>query len=136
MTARRLWIGLALLTACGGDLPGGDPRYLRFRPGPVPVELRRGELVYNTYCLSCHGLNGTGQGLGPPLLDTLFLAPRLPDQAFFTAVERGVNQRNWTFGAMPPLPRVTAAEAGEVVRYVRWLQQRAAESLPAERRGP
>jgi mono/diheme cytochrome c family protein len=97
-------------------------------PGPVPAEHERGERLYNSYCLSCHGRNGRGDGLGPPIVDSLFLPAITPDDRFFTAVRQGVNQRDYNYGAMPPLNRVSDPEIQAIVGYVRWLQARAWDS--------
>jgi mono/diheme cytochrome c family protein len=120
-------LGSAICASQGCESGGGGSSagFRRdFDPGPVPAELHRGEIVFNTYCISCHGRFGIGEGLGPPLLDTLYLSPRLPDQAFHDAVEHGVRQKHWHFDAMPPVKRVAAADVDEIIRYVRWLQQR------------
>jgi mono/diheme cytochrome c family protein len=116
---------LLALSACGGEVHGASARWIGFNPGPAPAELHRGEVVFNTYCMSCHGLHGRGEGLGPPLLDSVFVPSRLPDDAMLAAVERGSPQTNYHFGAMPPVQRVTPADAVEVISYVRWLQRRA-----------
>lgn len=115
-------LALAMAVACGG----GSEGYRSFNPGPTPPELRQGEVLFNTYCMSCHGGYGRGEGLGPPLIDTLYAALRLPDEAIFAAVERGVSQHNYHFGAMPPVKRIGKAETAQIIPYVRWLQQRAA----------
>lgn len=119
----RLTAALLLLVGCDSGRGGGSA-YPGFDPGPTPAELRRGEVVYNSYCLSCHGRFGRGEGLGPPLLDTLYSPTHLADQAFYSAVTQGARQRHWSFGAMPPVKPVSAADLGEVLRYVRWLQER------------
>jgi mono/diheme cytochrome c family protein len=113
---------IVALVACGGG--GSDGYMVGFNPGPTPGDLKRGEAVYNTYCMSCHGRHGTGEGLGPPLLDTLYLADQLTDQAFQDAITRGAPQRHWSFGAMPPVKAVKPGDIGEITRYVRWVQQR------------
>jgi mono/diheme cytochrome c family protein len=116
---------LLTLIGCGGESRGSPGKWSGFNPGPTPAALHRGEVVYNTYCLSCHGLRGTGEGLGPPLLDSVFAPARLPDDSILAAIERGVPQRHYHFGAMPPVKRVTRADAAEILGYVRWLQRRA-----------
>jgi mono/diheme cytochrome c family protein len=123
----RAWLGLALgLAACGGGgNEGGPPAFRMFNPGKAPAELAQGERLFNTYCTSCHGYYGKGEGLGPSLLDTLYLAPRLPDAAIENAVTNGVPQTHWRYGAMPKVARVGPAELRDIVPYVRWLQQRA-----------
>lgn len=115
-------LGGVLLACAGGD---GGGRWAAFNPGPVPPDLTRGERLYNSYCLSCHGRHGRGDGLGAPMLDSLFLAPLVPDTAFFVAVRQGANQKYYSFGAMPPLQRVSDAEVRAILGYVRWVQARA-----------
>jgi cytochrome c len=121
----RLTAALLLTAGCSSNQVSAGSAYRGFDPGAAPAELRRGEIVYNSYCLSCHGRFGRGEGLGPPLLDTLYSPTHLPDQAFCTAVTEGARQRLWSFGAMPPIKTVTTSDLGEVLRYVRWLQEQA-----------
>lgn len=110
-----------LLAACGGS-DGGDLRFAAFHPGKPPAELERGAVLYASYCASCHGVHAKGQGLGPPLLDTLFLPARVSDSAMVLAILAGAPQQSWNFGAMPPVSRVDTVEVPAVVAYVRWLQ--------------
>jgi len=122
----RGWGWLAVvLAACGGSSGEGATLFQSFNPGRTPDSLRRGETIYNTYCISCHGRHATGQGLGPPLLDTLYAHARMSDEAIHQAVERGVNQTHWHYGAMPKIQRVGRADVGEIIPYLRWLQGRA-----------
>lgn len=125
---RHGWVAGCLavvLTGCGGSGGEGAARFQGFNPGRAPDSLRHGEMIYNTYCISCHGRHATGQGLGPPLLDTLYAPQRMSDNAIYQAVERGVNQTHWHYGAMPKLQRVGRADVGEIIAYLRWLQGRA-----------
>ncbi|HTS90205.1 MAG TPA: cytochrome c [Gemmatimonadales bacterium] len=114
---------LLILVACG-DRSGS---YAAFLPGPAPVDLNRGEVLYNTYCVSCHGRFGRGEGLGPPMLDSTFFPGHLPDNAWVRAVTQGAPQSNYHFGAMPPVKPIDPAEVPEILRYVHWLQRRASE---------
>jgi mono/diheme cytochrome c family protein len=116
-------VGLVLGIGCGSS--DGAARFQDFHPGTAPTGLAQGERLYNTYCSSCHGYYGRGEGLGPPLLDTLYLPARLPDQAIRIAVEQGVSQRHWHYGAMPRVGRMGAAQVDQIIPYIRWLQQRA-----------
>ncbi|MDH5284887.1 MAG: cytochrome c, partial [Gemmatimonadota bacterium] len=90
--------GLAVLSllgslACGNADSGVSARWRSFEAGLPPPELKRAEVLYNSYCLSCHGRQGRGEGLGPPLLDSLFLAPLVSDEAALRAITAGANQR-------------------------------------------
>ena len=123
-TSTRWILCGALLAGAGcGGTDGGDPGMAAFNPGRPPAELDRGAVLYASYCASCHGALGKGQGLGPPLLDTLFLPEITSDSVMLAAMQVGAPQRRWHFGAMPPATRVEAAEMPQVVAYVRWLQQ-------------
>jgi mono/diheme cytochrome c family protein len=117
-------VAVVLLAACGGDTGASGP-YQAFNPGPTPAELRHGEILYNSYCISCHGRHGKGEGLGPRLLDTLYTPARLSDEAIFGAVQNGANQKHWNFGAMPRVQRIGRSEVSEIIPYIRWFQQRA-----------
>jgi mono/diheme cytochrome c family protein len=124
------WIRLAaaaLLTSCGGSSRDSGP-YMSFNPGPTPPEVHRGEVVFNTFCMSCHGRHGRGEGLGPALLDSIFAPSRVSEEAFYRAIQQGVSQRHYHYGAMPPVKPVNRADAAEVFRYVRWLQEKAAST--------
>lgn len=116
---------LVLVTACGG---GASAALAGFSPGPPPPEQRRGAALFGSFCSSCHGAFGTGQGLGPPLLDSLYLAPMFDDAAMASAITAGARQEHWNYGAMPPVARIGATDLPAVIGYVRWVQQRWLES--------
>lgn len=117
------------LPGCGGEAGAASGRWSGFNPGPAPAEVHRGEVVFNTFCLSCHGLHGTGAaGAGPALLDSIFASERVSDEAMIIAMDRGSSQRYFNLGAMPPVQRLTREDAAQVVAYVRWLQRRARET--------
>jgi mono/diheme cytochrome c family protein len=83
-----------------------------------------GENLFGRYCGSCHGERGTGDVLGPSFLDTLYLPPRLTQQAVIDAVLNGVRQKHWRFGDMPPLRRVSGNELLAIFGYIQWVQLR------------
>lgn len=122
---RLMAIGLLTLplAACAAE-GGASVALAGFNPGAPPAEMRHGAALFGSYCSSCHGAFGTGQGLGPPLLDTLYLVPGFDDAAVAAAVTTGVRQRHWSYGAMPPVARVTQADLPAIIGYVRWVQQR------------
>jgi len=121
----RIPMCLALVLACGSGDAGASARWLSFESGSPPPELKRAEVLYNSYCLSCHGRQGRGEGLGPPLLDSLFLPPFVTEDDALRAITTGTNQRAYSFGAMPAVSILSPSEAVQVIAYVRWLQHRA-----------
>jgi mono/diheme cytochrome c family protein len=126
MTGRLAAVGvLVLVLGCSPGDGGASARWVSFESGPPPAELKRAEVLYNSYCLSCHGRQGRGEGLGPPLLDSLFLRPSVTDDDALRAITTGTNQRAYSFGAMPAVSILSPPEAVQVIAYVRWLQQRA-----------
>jgi len=114
---------VGLTPACEGG-QGGSGALAGFSPGAAPPELARGASLFGSYCSSCHGAFGTGQGLGPPLLDSLYLAPAFDDTALARAVTEGARQQHWNYGAMPPVERVAPADLPALAGYLRWVQRR------------
>jgi mono/diheme cytochrome c family protein len=126
----RCLLLVCLVAGCrGGERPGaapaGPPPY---DPGPVPAEHADGADLFLAACTGCHGRAGAGFGGGPPLLDTLYLAPGFPDSAIRRAVLAGVPRRHWDFDDMPPVRTVRPHEIPAVVGYIRWAQRRWRES--------
>lgn len=81
-----------------------------------------GRQAYDANCAQCHGKNASGTGKGPPLIHNFYKPGHHGDQAFITAVKRGVRQHHWPYGNMKPLPKVTDAELTVIVKYVREVQ--------------
>src|SRR5215470_12989346 len=54
---------------------GGAPGAAEERPptAPDPARARRGAIVFDRFCVSCHGVHGDGRGYSSPYLDP---APR------------------------------------------------------------
>lgn len=126
MQLRRVSLGLiagclvcvAALGACGDDGSGdGDA-------GAPPIEAD-GEALYAETCAACHGADLKGTDSGPPFLDPVYAPNHHPDEAFFAAVENGVQPHHWDFGPMPPQTSIDPEEAAAIVAYVREQQAEA-----------
>jgi mono/diheme cytochrome c family protein len=96
-----------------------------FDPGPVPAEHAAGERRFNASCAGCHGLLAAGTRRGPPLVHVYYEPRHHADEAFRRAVALGVVQHHWSFGPMPRVEGLAAADVEQITAYVRWLQQRA-----------
>ena len=96
-----------------------------FDPGPTPVELAPGEAAFNRNCSSCHGGRAIGSTTAPPLVHIIYEPSHHGDEAFRRAIAQGAVAHHWSFGPMPPVPNLPPDDVEAIIRYVRWLQQRA-----------
>lgn len=88
----------------------------------LTAEAQEGERYFNAVCAACHGQNGLGTELGPPLVHDIYNPGHHADMAFMMAVQNGVRAHHWRFGNMPP-QQATRAEVARIVAYIRELQQ-------------
>ena len=89
----------------------------------VAFHLGQGQLLYEKYCSSCHGVDLTGSDQGPPLLHPFYKPSHHGDKAFYRAALQGTRQHHWEFGDMRPVEGMTAGKMDKVVPYVRYYQQ-------------
>jgi len=136
----------AMRTPVPGTVPRGFTPY-RYAAGdsliaqrelvnPLPRTaevLGRGQRVFNTYCIVCHGPKGDGQGyIVPkfPMPPSLFSAKvtQWPDGRIFHVITRGQN-------LMPSYAsQILPEDRWAVIHYVRALE-RAANPLPQDLKG-
>src|SRR5689334_3451580 len=83
-----------------------------------------GRKVFESRCAPCHGGDGNGGDMGPPI--ALRLASR-DSQQLTSLIREGLPERG-----MPPNP-VTEPEMANLARYLRVIQARAMERLPVRR---
>ena len=118
MRKRRaiMWASLFMLLvtagACGDD--GSDPE------GDA---VARGEALFASNCVACHGEQGTGTTAGPPLVHEIYEPGHHPDASFQRAVQEGVPQHHWEFGPMPAMPGLSEEQVDDIIAYVRQLQR-------------
>jgi mono/diheme cytochrome c family protein len=122
---RRAAPGLAfaaalLLADCGERAPA-----VHFDPGPVPAEHAVGQRLFDAACAQCHGALAAGGDVGPPLVHVYYEPNHHADIAFQRAVQFGVRPHHWSYGPMPPVEGLAAADVARITAYVRWLQRRA-----------
>lgn len=109
------------LSGCGDSSEPGAAQTAK----PGSDLIAQGQTVYEEVCAACHGLDLNGTDTGPPFLDAVYAPNHHPDEAFYAAVENGVQPHHWDFGAMPPQPTVDRDEVAAIVAYVRDQQARA-----------
>lgn len=116
-TVIKFAFGISLLMPLvGAQLRAAEPIV-------IPFHLGQGQLLYDKYCSSCHGIDLTGSDKGPPLLHPFYKPSHHGDQAFYRAALQGARQHHWEFGDMPPVEGMTAGKMDKVVPYLRYYQQ-------------
>ena len=93
--------------------------------GTMPAELKAGEAKFNANCSACHGQQGIGTQLGPPLVHKIYEPNHHGDEAFQRAVAFGVKAHHWEFGNMPKIDAVSREDVDQIIKYIRWLQKQA-----------
>lgn len=125
MRTKAMWgIGTVVIAAfviavvaTGGDSVSGD---VAGRGNPVV-----GEVVFAGACAACHGVEGVGTDVGPPLVHEYYRPGHHADAAFTLAIRNGAQPHHWDFGAMPPQPGLTDQDIADVTAYVRQIQEAA-----------
>lgn len=83
---------------------------------------KRGQILFNENCASCHGVNASGTEQGPPLIHDIYNPGHHGDGAFYAAIRRGVRQHHWPYGNMPPQPHVSNVMMADILRFIRETQ--------------
>ncbi len=89
----------------------------------IPFHLAKGQLLYEKYCSSCHGLQLNGSDKGPPLIHPFYKPSHHNDKSVYRAALKGVKQHHWNFGDMPPVVGMTPGKMDRVVPYLRYYQR-------------
>jgi cytochrome c2 len=89
----------------------------------IPFEMARGQLLYEKYCSSCHGLQLDGSDQGPPLVHPFYKPSHHSDKSFYRAVLQGTKQHHWNFGDMKPVEGMTPKKMDAVIPFVRYYQR-------------
>jgi alcohol dehydrogenase (cytochrome c) len=75
-----------------------------------------GRLVFASRCAGCHGSNGGGGELGPPIVTRV---PSRTDEELTAVIKQGLPA-----AGMPASPNLTDAESGDLIRFLRTLRPR------------
>ena len=81
-----------------------------------------GKEFFAAACGSCHGVYGEGTDTGPTLIHTLYGPLDFPDDLIVAAAKNGASARNWPFGDMPPVDRLTPAQLELAIGFLREVQ--------------
>ena len=83
----------------------------------------KGQVVFNTSCASCHGVNAAGGIGGPPLIHNIYNPGHHANKCFTNAVRNGVRQHHWKFGDMPPQKHIAFGDLVFLMKFIREVQQ-------------
>jgi mono/diheme cytochrome c family protein len=90
---------------------------------PDKAVMQRGKKVYDTYCLTCHQIDGKGvPRMNPPLIKTPYV---LGDKKrLINVILKGLNEEVEINGEvydnpMPPQPQLNDQQIADVLTYVR-----------------
>ena len=115
-----------LFSACGALLLAGITLNAQRGGGPPqanaaignPAAIAEGEKLYNETCTACHGKDGTGGELGPPVAAQNRRYLRRTDQEIFDTIKNGI-----TGTQMPPYSgQITDDNIWRITAYIRGLR--------------
>ena len=112
---RHLLASLLLLAAAGCAGSSTDGSGATTTAG----DPRAGAALYADNCAACHGADLRGTPAGPPFLHEVYEPGHHADASFLLAVQRGVPQHHWDFGAMPPVPGLDQQDVADIIAFVR-----------------
>jgi mono/diheme cytochrome c family protein len=82
-----------------------------------------GQKTFNENCADCHGVNGAGTNVGPPLIHDIYNPGHHSNESFNRAVTNGVQQHHWPYGDMPPQKHIRFVDMIDILTFVREVQQ-------------
>ena len=117
------FVGLGLfimLYQNGGGLPDSS---VRVQVPSLSAAALKGQELFNENCSGCHGENGSGSDVGPPLIHDIYKPSHHGDQVFYLAAQIGVRAHHWPYGNMPRQPHIRPEMMTSVIQFVRETQR-------------
>ena len=91
--------------------------------GPLTPRAVAGQVAFNQVCAACHGVNGQGTKVGPPLIHEIYNPGHHDNASFVRAVKNGVQQHHWPYGNMPAQAQVSFSDMANIIAFVREVQE-------------
>jgi mono/diheme cytochrome c family protein len=111
---------VAVVTTGGGSTSTPGTAGIAAAGDPVA-----GQVAFEETCAACHGVEGVGTDVGPPLVHQYYRPGHHADGAFALAVRNGVQPHHWNFGPMPPQQGLSDQDIADITAYVRQIQEAA-----------
>lgn len=97
--------------------------HVNVKIGALSLPAKQGQKAFSNSCASCHGNNGEGSLQGPPLIHDTYNPGHHSNNAFYSAVRKGVKQHHWPYGDMPAQKGVGFSDMTAIVTFIREVQQ-------------
>ena len=118
----KFFYTLTLLLAATAVFGDHNQGHVDVTVGTLSPRAAAGQLTFNDNCAACHGINGQGTLIGPPLIHDIYNPGHHPNESFTRAVLKGVQQHHWQYGNMPPQPHIGFSEITNIIAFVREVQ--------------
>jgi mono/diheme cytochrome c family protein len=117
----NLLIGSLFLA--GPAYAGHSKSHVNVEVGDLSAKGSKGQVVFNSNCAACHGVNAAGGAGGPPLIHSIYNPGHHSNKSFVSAVRNGVRQHHWNFGDMPPQRQVAFGDMVFLMNFIREVQE-------------
>ncbi len=111
-----------MFTNNNGSNPSAAAQIVDVKVPQLSNIAKKGEILFNESCASCHGANAGGSDKAPSLILGIYNPGHHADESFFRAAQFGVQAHHWPFGNMPAVASVNRKDVEKIVTYVRELQ--------------
>ncbi len=119
---KKILIVLSMLFSTTA-LADHDAGHVDVTVGALSPRAAAGQVKFNTICAACHGFNGQGTPIGPPLIHDIYNPGHHGNASFTSAALNGVQQHHWKYGNMPAQTQVGFSDMTNIIAFVREVQE-------------
>jgi len=126
MNTKILWVSIVLALfswSATKSLANDFKGHVNVTLKPLSQRAQTGQQVFNVNCAVCHGENGSGTRVGPPLIHNIYNPGHHNNASFSRAVTKGVQQHHWPYGNMAPQKHVGFSDLSNILAFIREVQQ-------------
>jgi cytochrome c2 len=115
-------LALLSITVAASVFADHNRAHVDVQIGVLSPRAAAGQVTFNNNCAACHGVNGQGSRVGPPLIHDIYNPGHHDAASFSRAVLKGVQQHHWQFGNMPPQPQIGFSAVSNIMAFIREVQ--------------